>query len=177
MMMIATFILTLTSLLGTTHGYVPQPVETRAKISCSRNNNAFAGVRKAAAATFTAATIATISLSPIVEAADFAMPNVGSSNLISETVTRQGIYKEYDLDVGEQQVDNAKSTFKSKTQTKSKKGKYVALLSVLVFGSFIIPMAQYFWYVRDDDSSDRFFGKVPDPEPEPEPKKKGWFGK
>lgn len=57
------------------------------------------------------------------------------------------------------------------------KGKYVALLSVLVFGSFIIPMAQYFWYVRDDDSSDKFFGKVPEPEPEPEPKKKGWFGK
>jgi hypothetical protein len=38
-------------------------------------------------------------------------------------------------------------------------------------------MAQYFWYVRDDDSSDRFFGKAEEiPEPEP-PKKKGWFGK
>jgi hypothetical protein len=30
-------------------------------------------------------------------------------------------------------------------------------------------MAQYFWYVRDDDSSEKFF------EPEPEPKKKKWF--
>jgi hypothetical protein len=43
-------------------------------------------------------------------------------------------------------------------------------------GSFIIPMAQYFWYVKDDDSSDRFFAeKVAVPEP---PKKKsGFFGK
>ena len=50
-------------------------------------------------------------------------------------------------------------------------GKYTALLSILVVGSFIIPMAQYFWYVRDDDSSDRFFAEdVPEP-----PKKKGWF--
>jgi len=38
-------------------------------------------------------------------------------------------------------------------------------------------MAQYFWYVRDDDSSDQFFAKQVAPEPEPEPKKKGWFGK
>jgi hypothetical protein len=36
-------------------------------------------------------------------------------------------------------------------------------------------MAQYFWYVRDDDSTDKFFAeKVPDPK-KPEPKKKGWF--
>ncbi len=54
-------------------------------------------------------------------------------------------------------------------------GKYTALIAVLVVGSFIIPMAQYFWYVRDDDSADKFFNKVPEPEPEPEPKKKGWF--
>lgn len=52
------------------------------------------------------------------------------------------------------------------------KGKYTALLAVLIMGSFIVPMAQYFWYVRDDDSSDKFFAeKVP----EPPAKKKGWF--
>ena len=53
-------------------------------------------------------------------------------------------------------------------------GKYTALIAILVVGSFIIPMAQYFWYVKDDDSSEKFFNKVPEPEPEP-PKKKGWF--
>lgn len=52
-------------------------------------------------------------------------------------------------------------------------GKYTAILAILVVGSFIIPMAQYFWYVRDDDSSDRFFKQdVPEPDP---PKKKGFW--
>jgi len=54
---------------------------------------------------------------------------------------------------------------------KHKSGKYTALLAVLVVGSFVIPMAQYFWYVRDDDSSDKFFAEdVPEP-----PQKKKWF--
>jgi hypothetical protein len=53
-------------------------------------------------------------------------------------------------------------------------GKYTALLGVLVVGSFVIPMAQYFWYVRDDDSSDRFFAQNV-PEPDEKPKKGGWF--
>lgn len=57
------------------------------------------------------------------------------------------------------------------------KGKYTALIAVLVVGSFIIPMAQYFWYVKDDDSSDKFFAKAAEPEPEPPKKKGGWFGK
>lgn len=58
-------------------------------------------------------------------------------------------------------------------------GKYTALIAVLVVGSFIIPMAQYFWYVKDDDSSDKFFNKAkaPAPAPVPPPKKKGMFGK
>jgi hypothetical protein len=55
-------------------------------------------------------------------------------------------------------------------------GKYTAILAILVVGSFIVPMAQYFWYVRDDDSTDKFFGtkEIPKPPPPP-PKKKGWF--
>jgi hypothetical protein len=52
-------------------------------------------------------------------------------------------------------------------------GKYTAILAILIVGSFIVPMAQYFWYVRDDDSSDKFFAEdVPEP-----PKKGGWFNK
>jgi hypothetical protein len=53
-------------------------------------------------------------------------------------------------------------------------GKYTALLAILIVGSFIIPMAQYFWYVRDDDSSDQFFAQNV-PEPKEPPKKKKWF--
>ena len=74
-----------------------------------------------------------------------------------------------------QQYDNADSTFKSKTETKSKKGKYTALLGVLVMGSFVIPMAQYFWYVKDDDSSDQFFAKKNAPPPPPPPPAKKGF--
>eukprot|EP00571_Detonula_confervacea_P010142 CAMPEP_0172308112 /NCGR_PEP_ID=MMETSP1058-20130122/8817_1 /TAXON_ID=83371 /ORGANISM="Detonula confervacea, Strain CCMP 353" /LENGTH=173 /DNA_ID=CAMNT_0013020469 /DNA_START=65 /DNA_END=586 /DNA_ORIENTATION=+ len=117
---------------------------------------------------------------PMANAADMMAdaPSFGSSSLVAERVTREGLYKEYDVDMGEQDVDDARSTYKSAKETKTKKGKYTALIAVLVVGSFIIPMAQYFWYVRDDDSSDRFFNKAAAPEPEPEPvKKKGWFGK
>jgi hypothetical protein len=53
-------------------------------------------------------------------------------------------------------------------------GKYTAILAILIVGSFVVPMAQYFWYVRDDDTTDRFFSKPEYKEPEP-PKKKGWF--
>lgn len=53
----------------------------------------------------------------------------------------------------------------------SSTGKYTAILAILIVGSFIVPMAQYFWYIRDDESSDKFFAEdIPEP-----PKKKGWF--
>jgi len=73
------------------------------------------------------------------------------------------------------------------------------LLAVLIVGSFVIPMvrlllvlgrefftkqpisnkkksqAQYFWYVKDDDSTDKFFAQQNAPEPKEPAKKKGWF--
>ena len=146
-------------------------------------------------ATFAAATIASNVFTPMIsQAADIDSPFASSSTFVAEKVVKQGLYKDYEVDV-EQQVDDARSTFKEKGETAKKKGKnhswkyglfilqilqikgkYTALLGVLVVGSFIIPMAQYFWYVRDDDSSDRFFAAENIPEPEPEkPKKKGWF--
>mmetsp|Transcript_28486 Transcript_28486/g.69338 ORF Transcript_28486/g.69338 Transcript_28486/m.69338 type:complete len:104 (+) Transcript_28486:316-627(+) len=96
-----------------------------------------------------------------------------SSNVIAEKVVRQGLYSDYEVEIT-QEVDDARSTFKSAKETKSKKGKYTAILAILVVGSFIVPMAQYFWYVKDDDSSDRFFAAKDIPDPEP-PKKKKWF--
>mmetsp|Transcript_17769 Transcript_17769/g.25977 ORF Transcript_17769/g.25977 Transcript_17769/m.25977 type:complete len:172 (-) Transcript_17769:254-769(-) len=136
-------------------------------------------LKKAVVSTFAAATIASNVLIPgAADAVDFAMPvsDFGTTQIVAVSETRQGVYKEYDVDVTPQQLDSAESSFKSAKETKSKKGKYTALLAVLVVGSFIIPMAQYFWYVRDDDSSDNFFAQKNAPEPEPEPvKKKGWF--
>jgi len=139
-----------------------------------------AALKKAAGATFVAATIAANVINPDVAIAnDFAMmPNVfQSSNIVvAATETRSGVYKDYDIDLTPQTVDNAESSFKSAKETKSKKGKYTAILAILIVGSFIIPMAQYFWYVKDDSGGNNFFNqqKAPEPEPEP-PKKKGWF--
>ncbi|GMI42634.1 hypothetical protein TrCOL_g10708 [Triparma columacea] len=115
----------------------------------------------------TIATSSTLSTPAEATQVDFGSPLV-----VAEKVTREGVYGTYDVDLV-QTYDNADSTFKSKVETKSKKGKYTALLGVLVMGSFIIPMAQYFWYVKDDDSSDNFFAKkkAPPPPPPPPPKK------
>lgn len=50
-----------------------------------------------------------------------------------------------------QQVDLGLSTFKKKEDTEAGRDKYVSVLAVLLAGSFIIPMVQYWWYIRDDD--------------------------
>lgn len=130
--------------------------------------------KNAAAGAFAAITIASnVIAMPADAAVDFSyQPSTfSSSTIISEKVVREGLYQDYEVDIV-QQTDDARSTFKSAKDTKSKKGKYTALLAVLVVGSFVIPMAQYFWYVRDDDSSDNFFAEDV---PEPPAKKKGWF--
>ncbi|KAL3802924.1 hypothetical protein ACHAWO_003556 [Cyclotella atomus] len=135
-------------------------------------------IQKAAVNTMAAASLASaLVVGPMADAIEtFDAPSFGTSSLVAERVTREGLYREYEVDVGDQQYDDARSTYKSAKETKTKKGKYTALIAVLVVGSFIIPMAQYFWYVRDDDSSDKFFAKQAEPEPEPPKKKKGgWF--
>ena len=131
--------------------------------------------KHAASTIFTVATLASnvfLGGAPPAHASDYAVTPFASSNVVAVKETREGLYGSYEVDVTPQTYDDARSTFKPAKEVKSKKGKYTALIAVLVVGSFIIPMAQYFWYVKDDDSSDRFFQ-----EPEPEPKKKGWFGK
>mmetsp|Transcript_1808 Transcript_1808/g.2488 ORF Transcript_1808/g.2488 Transcript_1808/m.2488 type:complete len:162 (+) Transcript_1808:162-647(+) len=129
--------------------------------------------KKATAGAFAAATLASnIALAPPAQAIDTSIAFGPTTTIVAKTEVREGIYGDYTVDVQEQKYDDAESKFKSKGETKSKKGKYTALLAVLIMGSFIVPMAQYFWYVRDDDSSDKFFAeKVP----EPPAKKKGWF--
>mmetsp|Transcript_8779 Transcript_8779/g.19693 ORF Transcript_8779/g.19693 Transcript_8779/m.19693 type:complete len:190 (+) Transcript_8779:3-572(+) len=136
-------------------------------------------IQKVAVNSMAAASLASaLVIGPMADAVDMMdiQPNFGSSNLVAERVTREGLYREYDVDVGDQVFDDARSTYKSAKETKTKKGKYTALIAVLVVGSFIIPMAQYFWYVKDDDSSEKFFQKAAEPEPEPKKKGGGWFG-
>ena len=72
-----------------------------------------------------AATIAANVLNPAADAAVFDSSNFnfGSSNIVAEKVTREGIYGDFEVDVAPQTRDNAESTFKSAKETKGKKGK------------------------------------------------------
>ena len=81
---------------------------------------------RAATNTMAAASIASaLVIGPMADAVDMAMdtPSFGSSSLVAERVTREGLYREYDVDLGDQKYDNADSTYKSAKETKSKKGK------------------------------------------------------
>ena len=145
------------------------PIQTESRKAA---NKPALELKKAAAGAFAAFTIgSSVLTSPLVSNAIETQPfTFTSTNVVAEKVIRQGLYNEYEVDIV-QEKDDARSTFKDAKETKSKKGKYTAILAILIVGSFIVPMAQYFWYVRDDDSSDKFFAEdVPEP-----PKKKGWF--
>lgn len=116
-------------------------------------------MKKAAGTAFAAFTIGSSVLthSPIANAVEAQPFTFSSTNIVAEKVVRQGLYTDYEVDLV-QERDDARSTFKGAAETKSKKGKYTAILAILIVGSFIVPMAQYFWYVKDDDSSEQFFG-------------------
>ena len=77
-------------------------------------------------------------------------PVQSSALTLAVKEVRQGVYKEYEVDVLPQAVDNADGTYKTAKETAKGKNKYVGVLGVLIIGSFIIPMAQYFWYVREE---------------------------
>ena len=80
-------------------------------------------MKKAAAGAFAAFTIASSVLNvQAADASEYQMAAFSSSNVISETVTRQGVYREDDVEITEHQVDDARSTFKDAKETKSKKG-------------------------------------------------------
>ena len=70
---------------------------------------------------------------------------------VAKVETKQGMYKEYTVDITDDSaLDDARSTFKTAEQTDESKNKYWAIFAVLLFGSFVIPMAQYYWYVADE---------------------------
>ena len=60
---------------------------------------------------------------PLVASALETQPFFSSTNIVAEKVVRQGLYQDYEVDIV-QQTDDARSTFKSAKETKSKKGMY-----------------------------------------------------
>jgi len=91
-----------------------------------------------------------------------APPNFMSRSFqVARTETVQGMYKEYTVEVPDKESrqwgyeqDDAESKFKTAEQTEESKNKYWTIFAVLIFGSFVIPMAQYYWYVADDEYGD-----------------------
>ena len=85
--------------------------------------------KRAATNSMAAASIASaLVIGPMADAVDMAMdtPSFGSSSLVAERVTREGLYREYDVEVPDQVYDDARSTYKSAKETKTKKGKNLA---------------------------------------------------
>jgi hypothetical protein len=93
---------------------------------------------------------------------------------LSVVETKQGMYKEYTVDkVDDSALDEIRRGYKTAEETDEGKTKvtlcaislfnsqnshrchfyfqYWAIFAVLVAGSFIIPMAQYYWYVAEED--------------------------
>eukprot|EP00595_Chromulina_sp_UTEXLB2642_P003739 CAMPEP_0196765490 /NCGR_PEP_ID=MMETSP1095-20130614/9393_1 /TAXON_ID=96789 ORGANISM="Chromulina nebulosa, Strain UTEXLB2642" /NCGR_SAMPLE_ID=MMETSP1095 /ASSEMBLY_ACC=CAM_ASM_000446 /LENGTH=114 /DNA_ID=CAMNT_0042123617 /DNA_START=216 /DNA_END=560 /DNA_ORIENTATION=+ len=71
---------------------------------------------------------------------------------VAATEVRQGLYREYSVDkVDDSALDANIKTYKTAEETDEGKTKYWAILGVLLAGSFIIPMVQYYWYVADED--------------------------
>jgi hypothetical protein len=79
-------------------------------------------MQKAAAGAFAAFTIASsvLTMSPAANAVP-AFP----TQVLAEKVIREGVYGEYEIDLPEQKYDDARSTFKSAKETKTKKGTWI----------------------------------------------------
>lgn len=83
-------------------------------------------VQKVATNTLAAASLASaLVVGPMADAVEtFDAPSFGTSSLVAERVTREGLYREYEVDVGDQVFDDARSTYKSAKETKGKKGTH-----------------------------------------------------
>jgi hypothetical protein len=82
-----------------------------------------AELQKGALTAFAAFTIASSALIPI-SASALSPAFDGGSVVIAEKVVREGLYQDYEIDVKPQQVDDARSTFKAASETKSNKGMH-----------------------------------------------------
>eukprot|EP01040_Poterioochromonas_malhamensis_P003752 gene3752-4008_t len=74
------------------------------------------------------------------------------SVMMAAAEVRQGVYKEYTVEKADPLTpDQLKRTYKTADETDTSKNKYWTILAVLLAGSFIIPMVQYYWYVAEED--------------------------
>ena len=71
---------------------------------------------------------------------------------MAKVETKQGMFRDYTVETTDDSyLDVVKRGYKTADETEDSKGKYWAILGVLLFGSFSIPMAQYYWYIAEED--------------------------
>lgn len=93
-----------------------------------------------------------LSIALQLNTASMNSPLTSRSMPVAATEVRQGLYKEYTVEKVDDRFKDANTkTYKTADETEDNKTKYWAILGVLLAGSFIIPMVQYYWYVADDD--------------------------
>jgi hypothetical protein len=97
--------------------------------------------------------IAELSIAAKLATADMRAPvSWDGSMVLSKLETKQGMYKEYTVDIQDDSaLDEVRRGYKTADETEDSKGKYWTILAVLLFGSFAIPMVQYYWYVAEED--------------------------
>lgn len=113
--MMKTILIALALLFSGASALAPSKVSTVKKPAFNVQKAAFSGMAAASIAS-------TLVVGPMADAVVMNAPEFGSSSLVAERVTREGLYKEYDVDVGDQTYDDARSTYKSAKETKTKKG-------------------------------------------------------
>ena len=125
--------------IALTHSFRPQSSISR-KGKTSSLNMALGG-------------LAELSIAAKLASADMRAPvSWDGSMVLSKVETKQGMYKEYTVDIQDDSaLDQIKRGYKTADETEDSKGKYWAILAVLLFGSFAIPMVQYYWYVAEED--------------------------
>lgn len=89
------------------------------------NKKALKDLKKFAVNTMASIAIGTsVITNPVPADAIDMQPSIFSTtNVVAKTETRQGLYQEYEVEVDSQNFDDARSTFKSAKETKSKKGQ------------------------------------------------------
>lgn len=85
-------------------------------------------LQKAASGAAAAAMVASSVLSWAPPPADASLA-FSSSQVVAEKVVREGVYGEYEVDVPDQVYDDARSTFKSAKETKTKKGTWMTVVT------------------------------------------------
>lgn len=126
------------------------------KATVKKSPGLMVDIKKAAANTIAAIAIGSSVLSsPIVaDAVDYQPPVLSSTNVVAVKEVRQGVYQDYEADI-DQEYDDARSTFKSAKETKSKKGtlemNYIRLQTIFtVLLLFINRTNRQFGSCRDN---------------------------